>query len=120
MNVSKRMVALSKPHRNPDIDEEPAYTGTPGTQCNPDRRVPVETDSEYSWFAGLPDSEYHFRKLGAEGAGWYLAPDGQNYIGVGKVIVVGVNEHGRKYHHVEPIPGKKGGDYDFFHQFTRE
>lgn len=57
-------------------------------------------------------------KLGTEDFGSYTAPNGQWYCGVGRVIQTGVNQRGYVYTYVEPIPGKHGGDYDFFHIIT--
>jgi hypothetical protein len=59
-------------------------------------------------------------ELGTEARGAYLAPDGQWYWGRGKVIAVGISDHEREYTLVEPIPGKQGGEYDFFHPVTKE
>ncbi|RDW89921.1 uncharacterized protein DSM5745_01696 [Aspergillus mulundensis] len=62
--------------------------------------------------------------LGAESPGVLYAADGQWFVGVGRVVALGVTyrlsgpEHLRVY--VEPVPGKSGGDYDFFHPVTRE
>lgn len=59
-------------------------------------------------------------KLGTEEFGSYIAPNGQWYGGVGRVIKTGLNIKRRVYTYVEPIPGKQGGDYDFFHLATRD
>ncbi|RDW83784.1 uncharacterized protein DSM5745_04110 [Aspergillus mulundensis] len=59
-------------------------------------------------------------RLGTESTGVYLALDGLWYVGVGKVIAVGLNLERFEYVYVEPIPGKSGGDYDFFHPITWE
>ncbi|OJJ03374.1 hypothetical protein ASPVEDRAFT_890102 [Aspergillus versicolor CBS 583.65] len=57
-------------------------------------------------------------KLGTEDLGSYIAPNGQWYCGIGRVIKTGLNIVGDFYTYVEPIPGKQGGEYDFFHLFT--
>jgi hypothetical protein len=61
-----------------------------------------------------------FPELGAEARGAYLAPDGQWYSGRGKAVAFGIGNYAREYTLVEPIPGKEGGEYDFFHPVTKE
>ncbi|KAL4797133.1 hypothetical protein BDV19DRAFT_387668 [Aspergillus venezuelensis] len=95
-----------------------AYTGTSKTQSNPDKRKEVLGKSR--WIAGLPKTIYQDPGIGEEHAGYYLAMDGQAYVGVGKVVLVGLNEFFPKYLYVEPVQGKGGGDYDFFYPETRE
>ncbi|RDW65851.1 uncharacterized protein DSM5745_09590 [Aspergillus mulundensis] len=62
-------------------------------------------------------------QLGSEHVGAYFAPDGQWFVGAGKIVAVGYVlspislEHW--YVYVEPT-AEKGGDYDFFHPVTRE
>ncbi|KAL4780812.1 hypothetical protein BJX76DRAFT_360527 [Aspergillus varians] len=67
-------------------------------------------------FPGYPNDP----KLGTEDFGAYMAPNGQWYTGVGKVVKFGVNTITNVYTFVEPIPGKQGGKYDFFHPTTRD
>jgi hypothetical protein len=52
--------------------------------------------------------------------GTYIAPDGRLYVGVGKVTGIGVTPSGAIYALVKPIPGKSGGDYDFYNELTFE
>ncbi|KAL4965568.1 uncharacterized protein BDV14DRAFT_199668 [Aspergillus stella-maris] len=81
----------------PDSDmPRAAYPGNAETQNNPNTR------------------------LGEEQIGAYIAPDGQWYAGAGRTVAVGTNDAMRRYIFVEPIPGKHGGDYDFFHPVTNE
>ncbi|CEL03994.1 hypothetical protein ASPCAL05128 [Aspergillus calidoustus] len=61
-----------------------------------------------------------FPKLGSEAMGTYFAPDGRFYIGVGKVTAIGLNHCGAIYALVKPVPGKSGGDYDFYDELTLE
>ncbi|KAJ0415823.1 hypothetical protein BJY00DRAFT_317520 [Aspergillus carlsbadensis] len=61
-----------------------------------------------------------FPELGTEARGAYLAPDGQWYRGRGKAVAFGLSDLGTHYILVEPIPGKEGGEYDFFHPATKE
>ncbi|KAL2837001.1 hypothetical protein BJY01DRAFT_251699 [Aspergillus pseudoustus] len=59
-------------------------------------------------------------ELGAESIGYYFAPGGNIYVGVGKVIATGINARDWFYVYVEPSPGKNGGDYDFYNEATLE
>ncbi|KAL4756184.1 uncharacterized protein BDW70DRAFT_164741 [Aspergillus foveolatus] len=95
---------------------------------NKDRpRRKNQSSSLDHWYGQLPRIPMMARaqpRLGQEHSGMYFAPDGQWFAGVSKVITVGLvsgyPDYNVFYIFVEPIPGKSGGDYDFFHPVTRE
>ncbi|KAI9372353.1 hypothetical protein BJX61DRAFT_542761 [Aspergillus egyptiacus] len=62
-------------------------------------------------------------RLGDESPGWYHAPNGKRYMGVGRVVFSGFDESDRWRVLVEPIPEKMeafGGVYRFFDVETDE
>lgn len=67
-------------------------------------------------FPSLPPNP----SLGEEDYGAYIAPNGQWYCGVGRVVRIGVNAVDTTHAYVEPIPGKRGGRYNFCHPITRD
>ncbi|KAL4907684.1 hypothetical protein BDW74DRAFT_175464 [Aspergillus multicolor] len=80
-----------------------------------------------NWYGKLPpmvSNEEGQPLLRVERAGAYFAPDGQWFAGVGKVITVGyirqIGGSKQWYVYMEPIPGKTGWNYDFFHPLTGE
>ncbi|KAL4806751.1 hypothetical protein BDV18DRAFT_159921 [Aspergillus unguis] len=124
-----RFRELSTSIRIPDSElPRSAYTGTHEMQQqeNKDRpRRPLSPSPALAQFYGglpfpIPESGF-IPDLGTEHSGVYFRPDGQWFAGVGKVVAIGrsnVTEPGDLYVFVEPIPGKSGGDYDFFHPHT--
>ncbi|RDW87080.1 uncharacterized protein DSM5745_03722 [Aspergillus mulundensis] len=115
-----------------DLPRSP-YSGSAETQrrLNPERpRREVHTNLVRHWYGKLPAinwgvevSKTRQPPLGTECTGAYIAPDGQWFAGVGKIVTIGfIRQVGgitRWYVYVEPT-GKTGGDYDFFHPITRE
>ncbi|KAL3470771.1 hypothetical protein BJX99DRAFT_263956 [Aspergillus californicus] len=102
------------------------YTGSKETQANENPERPRREKISGDWYGRLPyppDVE-HQPCLDDECVGAYIAPDGQWYVGKGKVIALGITweiPDVKVLHiYVEPIPGKSGGDYDFCHPVTRE
>ncbi|KAL2859443.1 hypothetical protein BJX68DRAFT_261883 [Aspergillus pseudodeflectus] len=74
-----------------------------------------------SWRYSTPAARHDtFPKPGSEAMGTYIAPDERFYVALGKVTAVGLNNCGAIYALVTPIPGKSGGDYDFYDQLTFE
>ncbi|RDW90733.1 uncharacterized protein DSM5745_02508 [Aspergillus mulundensis] len=60
-------------------------------------------------------------EIGSEYPGRYCPPNApvtDVYLGVGKVVKTGVTKEGRIWVDVVPIPGKSGGNYDFFDPWT--
>ncbi|RDW90735.1 uncharacterized protein DSM5745_02510 [Aspergillus mulundensis] len=121
-----------------DIAEEDLprsyYSGSLETQQrkNKDRprwEDPPEKDDWLYWYGRLPpmpdcDVVERYPRLGTEHSGAYFAPDGQWFAGVGTVVAVGYTPYAAGfrcwYVFVEPITGKSGGVYDFFHPKTYE
>ncbi|KAL4905220.1 hypothetical protein BDW74DRAFT_178223 [Aspergillus multicolor] len=115
----------------PEQDRPRVPYTPPRSSANTDLDVDADVDKRQKgtglWFGGLQAPTHRGTpRLGGEEPGAYLAPDGQWYVGVGKVIAVGLNGNrhrtigGHRFVYVEPIPGKSGGDYDFFHPITLE
>lgn len=85
----------------------------------PSAPYPEDTEKKGKRTGKVPSMSEHPR-LGTEDYGVYIAPNGQWYRGLGRVVRIGVNAMETIYAYVEPIPGKRGGDYDFFHPVTRD
>lgn len=79
-------------------------------------------DEQVSSSFGYPGISY-MPNLGDEAIGSYVAPDGQWYVGKGKIVALGWNPFAlgcNSYIYVEPIPSKHGGEYDFAFLYTNE
>jgi hypothetical protein len=108
---------INMPSYNVDDDESLSAT-MKELLAQPRRKRDGNTPSwRYSTPAAWHDT---LPKLGSEAMGTYIAPDGRLYVGVGKVIGVGRTPTGAIYALVNPIPGRVGGDYDFYDQLTFE
>ncbi|RDW78632.1 uncharacterized protein DSM5745_05484 [Aspergillus mulundensis] len=111
-----------------DLPRSP-YSGSKETQQreNKDRPRRPNYFKLRGWYGGYANQEINMRKakakLGTERLGVYFAPDGQWFVGVGKVVTIGMTTVANSnlfYIYVEPISGKSGGEYDFFHPHTCE
>ncbi|KAL2797263.1 hypothetical protein BJX66DRAFT_335166 [Aspergillus keveii] len=105
---------------DPNNDETIHYINMPSLNVDDDESLSVTMKELLAQPRRKRDGNTPKLELGSEAMGTYIAPDGRLYVGVGKVTAVGRTPTGAIYALVNPIPGRVGGDYDFYDQLTFE